>query len=218
MQPYTRYRKAQYGQLSTRLDQPSRSRHGLVIFIVLMIGLVWVFTFMNLRAHAAVDEIKSGVSGLCLDDFKGLLTNNAVVDAWGCNDTVAQSWTVTDAAIKHNDRYCLGIQNDGTSIGDHVVLNTCSTAPGQIWLRDQGGYKNPNSGLCLSVPDDQSGVALTTASCDRLSQSSEQWTPLALKGVVTVIHVLVAKVSESPALRFKSGLSGKPVHRTMERF
>jgi len=182
MQPYTRYRQEQYGQLRTPYEKVGGTHHGLIIIISLVIGLVWFFTFMNLRAHAAIPEIKSSLSGLCLDDYKGLLTNSARVDAWGCNDTDAQSWTVTDTSIKHSDSYCLDVLNDGTTAGDQVVLSTCSDASGQVWLRDRGGYKNPNSGLCLSVPNAQSGVPLSIASCTHLSQPSQQWTPLTTNG------------------------------------
>jgi len=81
-----------------------------------------VFTFMNLRAHAATSLIKSGVAGLCLDDHKSLAAANAMVDAWGCNDTAAQSWMPTDTQLIHNDTYCLAVLNDATVSGSRVFL------------------------------------------------------------------------------------------------
>ena len=178
MQTYSSYRQAPYGQLPSRSQKAGGTHHGLIILIASVVGLVWFFTFMNLLAHAAVPEIKSSLSGLCLDDYKGLTADNAKVDAWGCNGTDAQAWTVTATAIKHNDSYCLDVQNNGTTFGDPVVLSACNSAAGQVWLRDQGGYKNPNSGLCLDVPNAQSGVTLSIAACSHLSQASQQWTPL----------------------------------------
>lgn len=182
MQPYTRYRQERYGQPPTRYEKSGSAHYVLMVAIALVVGFVWFFTFMSLRAHAAIPEVKSGLSGLCLDDYRAQITKNATVDAWGCNDTDAQAWEVTDTTIEHEGSYCLDVQNDGTTAGNHIVLNTCDDAPGQVWLRDNNGYKNPNSGLCLDVPNGQSGAQLTIASCSHLSRLSEQWTPLTTKG------------------------------------
>ncbi len=182
MPTYSQYRQLQSTRTAKQSTKTGSAHYGLVLVIAVVVGFVWFFTFMNLRAHAAIPEVKSGVSGLCLDDYQGLTTANAEVDAWGCNDGAAQDWAVTDTAIKHNDSDCLSVQNDSTSTGNRVVLNDCDLAPGQVWLRDQGGYKNPNSGLCLNVPNSQSGVSLTVTACHSLAQSSQQWTPLTAKG------------------------------------
>jgi hypothetical protein len=178
MQAYSQYRHSYRG----RSPKSGSAHYGLVVLIAAVVGTVWFFTFMNLHAHAAIPEVKSGVSGLCLDDYQGITTANAKVDAWGCNDTTAQDWTVTTTAIKHNDSYCLAVKDDGATVSNQVVLNTCNDVPGQVWLRDQGGYKNPNSGLCLEVPNAQSGASLTVDTCSNLSQPNEQWTPLTAQG------------------------------------
>src|SRR6202035_5342959 len=102
MQPPPRYTKVSYSQLPTRFEKPGQTRHGLIIVIASVIGLVWLFTFMDLRAHAAIPTIRSSLTGQCLDDYKGIVADNATVDAYSCNDTAAQSWAVTDTAIKHN--------------------------------------------------------------------------------------------------------------------
>src|ERR1700722_18861455 len=155
MQPYTSYRQERYGQLPTRYGKSGSTHYVLMVGVALVVGFVWSFTFMNLKAHAAIPEVKSGLSSLCLDDYKGQITKNATVDAWDCNDTDAQAWTVTDTNIIHEGSYCLDVQNDGTAAGDNVVLNACNDTAGQVWLRDNEGYKNPNSGLCLDVPNSQ---------------------------------------------------------------
>jgi ricin-type beta-trefoil lectin protein/CHAP domain-containing protein len=180
VQLQSRARQAPYNKPSRRYDKDDDSHHGLILAIALIIGFVWLFSFMNLRAHAATAEIKSGLSGQCLDDYKGLTGANSVVDAWGCNDTVAQAWTASTTTITHNNN-CLSVKNDGTTVGDHVVLNACNNQPGQVWLRDQGGYKNPNSGMCLAVPN-QTDSYLEIAPCSHLSKANEQWSPLTAKG------------------------------------
>ncbi len=182
MQPYTRYRQSHYGRLPKRSAKTGSTHLGVLLVIAAVIGSVWFFTFMNLRAHAAVPEIKSGVSGLCLDDYKGLETASAKVDAWGCDETTAQAWRATDTQLIHNDNYCLAVLNDATATGSRVALNPCSSDPGQVWLSDNGGYKNPNSGLCLSVPNNQSGVSLTITNCHVLSESGQHWSPVTDKG------------------------------------
>jgi len=182
MQPYTRYRQSHYGQLPKRSAKTGSTHLGALLVIAAAIGLVWCFTFMNLRAHAATSLIKSGVAGLCLDDHKSLAAANAMVDAWGCNDTAAQSWMPTDTQLIHNDTYCLAVLNDATVSGSRVVLSPCSSDPGQVWLSDNGGYKNPNSGLCLSVPNAQAGVSLTITNCHVLSEPGQHWSPVTDKG------------------------------------
>lgn len=184
MQPYTylRYRQPQNKQPKRKTPKVNTGHHLFIVAIVIFLGLIWVFAFTNVRAHAAIPEIRSGISGFCLDDFSDSQASNAKVDAWGCNDTLAQSWTVSATSIKHDSTTCLSVLNDGTVSGNRVVINRCDNAPGQVWLRDNGGYFNPNSRLCLNIPNDQSGVSLIISSCGLLSKLSEQWKPITANG------------------------------------
>jgi hypothetical protein len=147
-----------------------------VIVFVLCFGIV--LTFRSVTSHAADinSDIRSGVSGYCLDDHTDAKTNNAPVDSWSCNNTDAQEWTLGIGIIEHGDNMCLSIPNNNVAVGSPVVLQTCDQATGQIWLRDRGGFENPNSGLCLAMPNAQTGQQLVTASCSYLTQPYEIWT------------------------------------------
>ena len=147
-----------------------------VIVFILCFGIV--MTFRSVTSHAAQvgSTIKSGVNGYCLDVHDDSAINNAVIDSWGCNGSSAQNWTLSDGLIKHGNDFCLAVEDNDTIVGDKVILRNCDQASGEVWLRDQGGFMNPNSGLCLSMPNAQPRQQLVVASCSYLSQAYEIWT------------------------------------------
>jgi hypothetical protein len=163
--------------LPHKLDQKGIVHHVMPWAVVFVLCIGVFLTFRSVTGHAASvsSNIKSGVSGYCLDDHDGSVLNNAEVDSWGCNGSDAQDWTTGITTIKHGSDLCLAVEDNGTTVGDSVVLNSCNQAPGQIWLRDQGGFQNPNSGLCLSMPNSQTHKQLVVASCSYLSQPYEIW-------------------------------------------
>lgn len=138
--------------------------------VLLVVGLVRL-TSGHVSAASGL-KLVSGISGDCLDDHTGKLTSGNPVDAWSCNGSSAQSWGITYDSIEHADRFCLSVAGNSQASGAAIVLNPCANQPGQIWLRDKGGYINPNSGLCLS-----NSKRLTLASCDQLASASEVWSP-----------------------------------------
>jgi hypothetical protein len=164
--------------LPRKLDQNGITHHVMPWAVVFVLCFSITLTFRSVISHAVgvSPEIKSGVSGYCLDDHSDSSSSNAEVDSWGCNDSGAQAWTLGIASIKHGGNLCLAVEDNGTTVGDKVVLNACNQAAGQVWLRDQSGFFNPNSGLCLSLPNSQTGEQLIVASCSYLSQPYEVWT------------------------------------------
>lgn len=163
-------------QPTFRAEKPVRRKHHIrhitygIIVILLAIGLIKL-SGGNASAASGL-KIVSGIAGECLDDYTGKLVSNNPVDAWGCNGSSAQSWSVTYDSIEHAGKYCLSVAGNSKNVGAEMVLNTCSNAPGQIWLRDKSGYINPNSGLCLD-----NSSQLTLESCRELASASETWTP-----------------------------------------
>lgn len=159
-----------------RAAKPASAKHHLRRFgiflaaVLLLIGLVRL-TGSSASAASGL-KIVSGVSGDCLDDHTDKLASGNPVDAWECNDSSAQRWSVTYDQIEHAGKYCLSVVGNSKNVGSNIVLDPCASAPGQIWLRDKSGYINPNSGLCLI-----NSSQLTLASCDRLASASEIWTP-----------------------------------------
>jgi hypothetical protein len=160
--------------LGRQFGQAGFVRSGMIVVLLLLAAAL---AFRAVRGHAlsTSSAIKSGLAGYCLDVYHDSSAANAPVDSWRCNDSAAQEWKIAGVNIKHNDTSCLGVAGNGTMTGDSIVLNTCDNSPGQVWLRDKNGYQNPNSGLCLAVPDSQTGQQLVAASCN-LSQPSETWT------------------------------------------
>jgi Ricin-type beta-trefoil lectin domain/CHAP domain len=175
---------SRYPSRQQKLDQKGVAHHGLTLVICSILCLAVIFTFRAVISHAASASpaIRSGISGYCLDDHKDSVAANAVVDSWRCNESQAQAWSAGVGTIEHDQSYCLSVANDAKTAGTNIVLNSCDQAPGQIWLRDKSGYENPNSGLCLSLPNDQTGKQLVLASCQQLDQTSESWTLTSANG------------------------------------
>jgi len=124
-------------------------------------------------AHADTtrNAIRSGLSGLCMDVYHSGIKSGTVIDASSCNGSAAQNWTTTDTSIQQqHTNYCVAANADGS-----IILNTCSSVPGQVWLREQQGYFNPNTTKCLSASGN--GGQLRLASCSNLSGASETWLP-----------------------------------------
>jgi len=148
--------------------------------LLLGIALVVVVAISRIEGHSVADAtsvIKSGDSGYCLDDYKNNPVSNNKVDLWGCNNTAAQSWSISGDNITHNSD-CLSVSADATASGTPVVATSCSDAPGQVWLKDSLGYFNPNSGLCLNAPGLRQ--QLTVSSCSSPTSPSQTWTPSSL--------------------------------------
>lgn len=147
----------------------------LVCLVVIGVAYGGFQLVANHASAASAAGIESGISGYCLDVHNDSNKPNAVVDSWRCNDTTAQNWKVSGTTISHGSTDCLSVLNDATADGSAIVSSTCSQAPGQVWLPDKGGLLNPNSGLCLAVPQSETGQQLVLASCADLSQASETW-------------------------------------------
>jgi hypothetical protein len=145
--------------------------------LLLGVALVVVLAFYKIEGHSVADTttiIKSGVSGYCLDDYKNKPDANNKVDSWGCNDTSAQSWSLSGDNIIHNSD-CLSVLANATNANMPIVAASCNDAPGQVWLRDSSGYYNPNSGMCLDSPG--SKQQLIISSCSNPITPTQSWTP-----------------------------------------
>lgn len=145
-----------------------------MIFIVLFI-VVDVFKLVAAKATSSMPEIRSGLAGYCLDDHHDGQAGNAEVDAWACNGSAAQNWTVTGDTIKHGSTGCLDERGNGKTQDDRIVLNKCNGSAGQAWTVDLGGFENPASGLCLTVPGNKIGKQLLAEPCGTLSEPNEAW-------------------------------------------
>lgn len=139
---------------------------------IAFLGIIGFLTLNHVYAAMASNELRFGINSNCLQ-ANGSGKSNISVSVGDCSGNESQDWTTTDTTIQHGINGCLAVQSDGVNVGDSVVMNLCSTAPGQVWLRDQTGYLNPNSGLCLSG---SSTGSLTIQNCNTASQT-QTWTP-----------------------------------------
>lgn len=165
-------------------EQKARKKHrGLLkVALFLVVGISLLGLLSPTRAHAEIQSIEAGQSGYCLDDYKDITTPNAKVDVWKCNDSDSQDWTASDTTVNRGGLYCLSVLNDSSSSGSPVVLNKCNGTAGQVWLRDQAGLYNPNSGQCLDNASNKTDQSLSISSCTDLTPNGERWTPLSQVG------------------------------------
>lgn len=157
-------------------NQAGFSHNSLMVIVIFVIAIFGVYRLVANHVSADSPKITSGVSGQCLND-RNDGAGKTTVDSWGCNDTTAQVWVVNGTAITHESNDCLTVANNSTSSGATVILSSCDGGSGQVWLRDKGGYYNPNSTMCLSASATDPSGSLFISSCSGLSSSQEIWSP-----------------------------------------
>ncbi len=149
------------------LDQRGTGHHVLnfIIFCLLIFAVIGTFRAVSSHAEARATTIKSGIAGQCLDDHDSKDKAGSIVDAWGCNGSSAQGWTLTDTTLKNEDGLCLDVAGSSNSPNSPVVLNTCDNSPGEVWLYGNKQLFNPNAKMCLSEPAGQKSAQLMMSGC-----------------------------------------------------
>jgi hypothetical protein len=177
--PHVVTRPVMHSGVYARNQEPPRHhyRKRWVLFslaIILAAGAYFNLGTTNFGiAHADVthNAIRSGLSGACMDVFHSGTKSGTVIDTASCNGSAAQDWVTTDTSIQQEKtNSCVAVNADGS-----IVLDDCSQVPGEVWLREQQGYFNPNTTKCLSAPGN--GQQLRIASCNNLSSANEAWIP-----------------------------------------
>lgn len=174
-------RSRSYARRGTQIKPKHKSKKAIiniVLGICLCLSIVYYISYHSSHKYGDSPNIKLGTSGYCLDDYQNKLSDSALVNAWPCNATRAEIWTVSGINLVH-DNYCLGVANNATAENSKVVLSPCDGSSGQVWLRDKGGYQNPNSTLCLSTSLSNPSQSLFISQCSNLDRSIETWSPVA---------------------------------------
>jgi hypothetical protein len=169
-------------RLKTKSNQLGFAHKLLLLTITAVMAFALIGSLKSGQGSASDDssQIKSGLSGQCLDDYHSNPKVDSEVDGYNCNSTEAQSWTYSNFYLKHGT-YCLSVDNNSTASGAAVVLNPCSVNnPGQIWLGDDGRIYNPNSKLCLTEPDPSGGKQLIMSACASPVSQGQTWSLPAL--------------------------------------
>ena len=178
------YNRSWSSGLPRREKVNKKTNHHFRLWSLVVLLLFGIAVFGSTIGHASTPypAIKSGIDGYCIDNHGNSESSNNPINSEYCNNSDAQNFTLTGTTINHDSTYCLGVANNSVTPYAKIVLNTCSGASGQVWLRDRGGFQNPNSGLCLAIPESLTGVELVASPCSDLSQFNEQWTPVSAKG------------------------------------
>jgi len=166
------HRKNSRSTSYVKRNKSIRHTNRRLFLFILFLGFIGFLTLNHVYAASARSELRSGIGNNCLE-AGGSGESNVAVSVKNCNGSESQNWSTTDTAIQHSTDECLTVQNDDANGGENVVMAVCANTPGQVWLRDQTGYINPDSGLCLS--GSESGL-LTIQDCNTNSQT-QTWTP-----------------------------------------
>jgi hypothetical protein len=145
----------------------------LIVLSILIFAVIGGLHSKSNHVSGDILDIKSGISGQCLDDHDSSTKPDSEVDDHSCNDTVAQAWSFSGVSIK-NGNLCLSVDSNSHTAGAAVLLDSCTSDPGQVWLSDNGKLYNPNSQLCLSEPDSSGGKQVVVAGCN--NSPTEAWT------------------------------------------
>jgi hypothetical protein len=186
----------------------------LIIFSIVIFAVIGTFHSASNHVSGDILEIKSGISGQCLDDHDSSVKSGAFVDDHGCNDTSAQAWSFSGLNIK-NGALCLAVQNNSKSEGAPVILNSCDDSSGQIWFSDDGGLYNPNSQMCLDEPGNGINKDVTIASCTSLSKANEIWSSSGASLSCNAIGVHGERVACYAVKEWEGWQSGITSHKSL---
>ncbi|WP_159026429.1 LamG domain-containing protein [Streptomyces vietnamensis] len=125
----------------------------------------------------------SGGGKLCLDVYNGGTADGTKVQAWGCNQTRAQTWSLMSDGTIRAMGGCLDVYSAGKDNGTPVQLHSCNGTPAQEWVPyDSGSLRNPNSSKCLDDPNASTaaGTQLQIYTCN--GTAAQNWTTGAAAG------------------------------------
>ncbi|WP_214417026.1 ThuA domain-containing protein [Sphaerisporangium fuscum] len=122
------------------------------------------FTFVKTGTPPTRVGPVKGLAGKCLDVAGGNAADGTQVQLYTCNNTSAQTWTVSGQQLKALGK-CLDVAGGATTDGTKIQIYTCNNTGAQNWqAQTDGTLKNPQSGKCLDVsganPADNSPVIL----------------------------------------------------------
>ncbi|HYH75187.1 MAG TPA: ricin-type beta-trefoil lectin domain protein [Candidatus Saccharimonadales bacterium] len=145
----------------------------------LTLGELW-YNMTGKKVSSVLTLKNAATANSCADVWSSNDADNATVDIYTCNDSVAQQWTfvpfnntttegfvrtnlggaTTGSPVADGSQRCLHAKSNATANGTDVVLYNCNTATaGMKWIiQTNGTIKNVQSGRCL-----QPQGAVTTA-------------------------------------------------------
>jgi len=93
-------------------------------------------------------------NGKCIDVPSQNFADGVPLQTWGCNGTVAQSWTFTGGTIRAQNNMCMDVAWGSTANGAVIQIATCSGNPAQQFvLSAAGDLVNPQANKCVDIKD-----------------------------------------------------------------
>jgi len=97
--------------------------------------------------------VTSGVTGKCVALDHGATSTGAAIVSSACDGSAAQKITLALNSSLRVGGKCLDVSKAGTTNGDTVVLEPCSSVPSQVWeVSSFGMLENANAEKCLADP------------------------------------------------------------------
>lgn len=146
-------------QLVAQKPIHKRFLNAFAVFSLLVFGAIGVIGVVtSTLSHAAGTASSTGqivgIANKCLDNSGQGTANGNKIQLWGCNNTVAQLWTLTGDGTLQVQGRCLDVKGASKAERTLVQLYKCNSTVAQQWTVNTTTHTiiNPHSGLCL---DDQ---------------------------------------------------------------
>lgn len=129
-------------------------------------------------AHPLISSATtSDGTSLCVDLRQGVASNGTPIQAYTCNATPAQNWTLGADGSVRSAAHCLDVTGGATAAGSPVQLYTCNATAAQQWQPNADGtLRNPVSGRCLTIPTDQTAQGTQLVLGDCTAAPGQRWT------------------------------------------
>ncbi|MEU7851858.1 ThuA domain-containing protein [Micromonospora parva] len=169
-----------FANVTTALSNvPSGTQNLYLTFTGSGTGLFDVDDFTLVKGSGGstgVGPIK-GLAGKCLDVRNGATADGTQIQIYTCNNSAAQTWTVTpNSTIKALGK-CLDVNGSGTADGTKIQLWTCNGTGAQNWAaQSDGTLRNPSSGKCLDVSGNNSADSTIVHLWTCLNAANQKWT------------------------------------------
>ncbi|MBP2479087.1 GH18 family chitinase [Crossiella equi] len=117
----------------------------------------------------------TGIAGKCVDVAGANAANGTAVQIYGCNNTEAQTWTVSGDTLRALGK-CLDATGNGTANGTTLQLWDCSGGANQVWQAQANGtLRNPQSGRCVDATGNSSADGTRLQLWDCAATANQVW-------------------------------------------
>lgn len=112
-------------------------------------------------------RVRSVMPGSCLDNRNSSAADGNPIQAWRCNGSIGERWTLKPNGTLRAQGKCLDVLHSSTANGSLVDLRSCNGTAAQRWRLHGGELVNPASARCLDIPgaSPSGGVQLVIWDC-----------------------------------------------------